>query len=975
MTPRAVPDATRRGRCSTGSTRRSAGRSPPTPNPLCILAGAGSGKTRVLTRRIAYRAATGDADPRHVLALTFTRKAAGELATRLRRARAARPARRRHVPRRRLRPAREPGWAERAARRPRCSSARVGCSAASSAGRRRMARARARGRDRVGQGPAGRPRRLRRGGRAGRPAHRRSPRDRVAALYAALRGGEAPARRGRLRRPAAPLRARRSRSDRTFAAAQRWRFRHLFVDEFQDVNPLQHRLLDGWLGRPRRPVRGRRPQPGHLRLERRRRRVPPRLRRHRHGGQVVELDDNYRSSPEILAVAAAVLDGGGRRPLTAHRPTGPVPDRRRLPDRHRRGARHRPGRARPPPPGGPVGPPGRARPHQRPDAAHRGGAPPGPHPVPGAGRGTVPRPARGRRGARRPWPRPPAGWPLALAELAADVAAGRRPDRPASARPADHVDALVQLGQEFLALEPAGIGGRPAALAGGDGPARRRARAAPTRSRSSPSTRPRASSGRSSTSPGSRTGFVPISHARSAEAEAEERRLLYVAVTRAEEVLRCTWAERRQFGQTDDGPAAVAVPGRAGRRDRGAAGGGRRRRPRPGSRRGPAPTSTGPSRPTATPTLLDALQRLARPAGPPGPGAGRRSCSPTSRWSSVAERRPQSGRRPRPGEPGVGPGQGRRVRGYRPGPRGRRTRGPHRRPWTADVRFELRQRIAAPRRRRRRAPSATRRTTPPSAGRRSSARPRCSTATSTATRSSLRIRYRFIGDLSSAATRGARPGQAHLGRGVPPRPRRAPRSRFGSSPTTTPTGSRAGAGTGSTPTRTSRTATVRAARGRREGARRRSSAGQVEKAHRLAACGSTSRPRPTDRRRRLAWQLTPLERSASSVPIWRRAPRGAAAKRSGGDRDEDALGLGGEQVAGVQQAGGEDLAALLAVEAALEAEVGVQRRGLAVADRERAGHARRARERLGRAEDLVERGGDVAAVHAAGRALVGRRRR
>src|SRR5438445_9936717 len=51
--------------------------------PLCILAGAGSGKTRVLTRRIAWRAATGSADPRHVLALTFTRKAAGELRARL----------------------------------------------------------------------------------------------------------------------------------------------------------------------------------------------------------------------------------------------------------------------------------------------------------------------------------------------------------------------------------------------------------------------------------------------------------------------------------------------------------------------------------------------------------------------------------------------------------------------------------------------------------------------------------------------------------------------------------------------------------------------------------------------------------------------------------------------------------------------------------------------------------------------------
>ncbi|MCB0971327.1 MAG: UvrD-helicase domain-containing protein, partial [Acidimicrobiales bacterium] len=52
--------------------------------PLAIFAGAGSGKTRVLTRRIAHRCLTGSADARHVLAITFTRKAAGELDARLR---------------------------------------------------------------------------------------------------------------------------------------------------------------------------------------------------------------------------------------------------------------------------------------------------------------------------------------------------------------------------------------------------------------------------------------------------------------------------------------------------------------------------------------------------------------------------------------------------------------------------------------------------------------------------------------------------------------------------------------------------------------------------------------------------------------------------------------------------------------------------------------------------------------------------
>jgi DNA helicase-2/ATP-dependent DNA helicase PcrA len=42
-------------------------------------------------------------------------------------------------------------------------------------------------------------------------------------------------------------------------------------------------------------------------------------------------------------------------------------------------------------------------------------------------------------------------------------------------------------------------------------------------------------------------GFVPIAHARTAAARAEEVRLLYVAMTRAQRELRITWAERRTF--------------------------------------------------------------------------------------------------------------------------------------------------------------------------------------------------------------------------------------------------------------------------------------------------------------------------------------------------------------------------------------------------------------------------------------------
>lgn len=204
---------------------------------VAVIAGAGSGKTRVLTRRLAYRVATGTAEASHSLVLTFTREAAGEL--------------RRRLPSLGLRDRVEAGtfhsvmlavlrqfWSDRNQAPPTVISDRrrllvdvLGTTAVDEAlAEIDWATARGITPERYDS--------------AARAAGRRADTSgRIAETY---RGYiDLKRRRGVidlddvLQRSIDLL-----EGDREMADVIAWRFRHLLVDEAQDLNPLQHRLID-----------------------------------------------------------------------------------------------------------------------------------------------------------------------------------------------------------------------------------------------------------------------------------------------------------------------------------------------------------------------------------------------------------------------------------------------------------------------------------------------------------------------------------------------------------------------------------------------------------------------------------------------------------------------------------------------------------------------------------------------------------
>ena len=99
--------------------------------------------------------------------------------------------------------------------------------------------------------------------------------------------------------------------DPDFAASARWRFRHLFVDEFQDVNPAQLRLLEAWLGvrddlcvvgDPNQAIYAWNGSDPRALVD-----FPLRYP----AARIVRLATNYRSAEAVIAVASSVLKGEG----------------------------------------------------------------------------------------------------------------------------------------------------------------------------------------------------------------------------------------------------------------------------------------------------------------------------------------------------------------------------------------------------------------------------------------------------------------------------------------------------------------------------------------------------------------------------------------------------------------------------------------------------------------------------------------
>ena len=297
--------------------------------PVCILAGAGTGKTRVISRRVAYAIATGVTDPRHVLVVTFTEKAAGEMRQRLAalgfpgvQAQTFHAAAFRQLryfwPRLSDEPLPEVADSKAALLGPLQRSLPGGykfTALKDLADEIEWAKARRLDPDSYAAAVA----------RLGRTPP--LPPDLFTNLF--RRYERAKQRAGRIDFEdmlARMLEALETRPD--VAEEFRGQYRWFSVDEYQDTNPLQQALLDAWLGdRDDLAVVGDEDQTIYTftgatsdYLTGFKRRYPQ--------ARVFRLERNYRSTPQVLAVANRLLarsGGAAGKRLVATRPDGPEP--------------------------------------------------------------------------------------------------------------------------------------------------------------------------------------------------------------------------------------------------------------------------------------------------------------------------------------------------------------------------------------------------------------------------------------------------------------------------------------------------------------------------------------------------------------------------------------------------------------------------------------------------------------------------
>ncbi len=511
---------------------------------LAIRAGAGSGKTRVLTRRIAWRSLTDRHDPRRVLALTFTRKAAGQLRSRLRvlglRDQVA-AGTFHSVAYAQLRTL----WSERGQREPDLLGSKPFFVTPLLPRDRRTTDVL----DVTSEIEWAKARRIPPEAYAGRAEElgRTPPMSpsTIARIYRDYEDKKVEKRTVDFDDLLDQC-ARALRGDRAFGDAQRWRFRHLYVDEFQDVNPLQFTLLAAWLdgsddlcvvGDPDQAIYGwNGADADHLN----------RFDTHFPGATLVDLRQNYRSTPQVLRTAAAALRG--RTPMEANRPSGPSPTVTvHADDRAEAAAVARKVRDT----RGSDGSWSRQAVLVRTNAQADvivGALREADIPVrTRTGSSVFDRPdVKGALGSLSHSSRPLTDH---LGDLRSDAGDDLSDDEatPRNAERAAAFAHLRTLADEYLSIEPSGT------ASGFEGWVRGQVRAAYDDSDDAVDVATfHAAKGLEWEAvhvAGLEQGLVPIAHAREPADLAEERRLLYVALSRAEIGLHLSWAQQRTFGE------------------------------------------------------------------------------------------------------------------------------------------------------------------------------------------------------------------------------------------------------------------------------------------------------------------------------------------------------------------------------------------------------------------------------------------